>query len=200
MDKKERGDGMTVHKTRLQWEWIIETKDESGNWQQDMIGENGFRSEQEAWDMVDDLETLGEEWADAEYRVVKVDHAGWNIEEQCWALDSVGSYLRPDGMVFPLPALGGADDDSDIHLLQYHATNCPCESMGVHLRDIEPDGDWMHNLSDADREIIKMVVLCGRREYFMSSNFQGIHIFCSDRNIHAAMHYGGTKCDWNEYS
>jgi hypothetical protein len=80
----------------------------------------------------------------------------WNIEEQCWALDSVGSYLRPDGMVFPLPALGGADDDSDICLSQYHgdASNCLCESMGVHLYDIEPDGDWMNNLSDADREII----------------------------------------------
>ena len=60
------------HEIRLHWEWIIEARDEWGNWQQDMIGENCFHSEQEAWDAVESLETLGEEWADAEYRVVKV--------------------------------------------------------------------------------------------------------------------------------
>lgn len=60
-----------------------------------------------------------------------------------YKLESVGTYLRADGMTYPLTDDGGYDDD---------------ELMSCHIRDIEPDGDWMTNLSDDDRKIVESVL------------------------------------------
>ena len=54
-------------------------------------------------------------------------------------LVSVGTYLRGDGMTFPM----NADGSTNIY-----------EEEGVHVCDIEPDEDWMTTLSDADRAIV----------------------------------------------
>jgi len=54
-------------------------------------------------------------------------------------LESVGTYLRADGMTYPLLASGGYDDD---------------DLMACHLRDIEPDGEWMTNLSADDLKTV----------------------------------------------
>ena len=54
-------------------------------------------------------------------------------------LVSVGTYIRNDGMTFPMNANG--------------STNI-YEEEGVHVCDIEPDEDWMNALSDADRAIV----------------------------------------------
>ena len=54
-------------------------------------------------------------------------------------LVSVGTYLRRDGMTFPM----NADGSTNIY-----------EEEGVHVCDIEPDEDWMNALSDADRAIV----------------------------------------------
>jgi len=49
-------------------------------------------------------------------------------------LESVGTVLDTDGMTYPMLAGGGYDHDN-----------------GIHIDDIEPDGDWMTALSDVDR-------------------------------------------------
>jgi hypothetical protein len=49
-------------------------------------------------------------------------------------LESVGTGLRKDGMTYIMLADGGYDYDS-----------------GVHIDDIEPDGDWMQALDEADK-------------------------------------------------
>ena len=49
-------------------------------------------------------------------------------------LESVGTVIDPDGMTYPMLVDGGYDADA-----------------GTHVSDIEKDGDWMNNLSDADR-------------------------------------------------
>jgi len=54
-------------------------------------------------------------------------------------LVSVGTYIRNDGMTFPM----NADGSTNIY-----------EEEGVHVCDIEPDEDWMTTLSDADRAIV----------------------------------------------
>jgi len=54
-------------------------------------------------------------------------------------LVSVGTYIRNDGMTFPM----NADGSTNIY-----------EEEGVHVCDIEPDEDWMNALSDADRAIV----------------------------------------------
>ena len=54
-------------------------------------------------------------------------------------LVSVGTYLRGDGMTFPM----NADGSTNIY-----------EEEGVHVCDIEPDEDGMNALSDADRAIV----------------------------------------------
>lgn len=51
----------------------IETKDSSGRWSSDVEaydGANRFDSEAEAEAAIESLRKLGDEWADAEYRVV----------------------------------------------------------------------------------------------------------------------------------
>ena len=48
-------------------------------------------------------------------------------------LESVGTVIDVDGMTYPMLAGGGYDADE-----------------GVHVGDIEHDGDWMNNLSDPD--------------------------------------------------
>jgi len=53
------------------------------------------------------------------------------------ALESVGTYLTVDGMTYPLLVDGSYDT-----------------ANGVHLLDIEPDGDWANSLSDEDRKIV----------------------------------------------
>lgn len=58
-------------------------------------------------------------------------------------LDSVGTYLRADGMTYPLLAGGGYDDD---------------ELMACHVCDIELGGDWMTALSADDRKIVEAVL------------------------------------------
>jgi hypothetical protein len=61
------------------------------------------------------------------------------MKQKGWKLESVGTYLRADGMTFPLLDGGGYDND---------------ELMSCHVRDIEPDGDWMTNLSADDLKIV----------------------------------------------
>ena len=51
-----------------------------------------------------------------------------------YALESVGTVITSDGMTYPMLREGAYDS-----------------SNGVHLSDIESDGDWFNNLSDADR-------------------------------------------------
>ena len=59
-----------------------------------------------------------------------------------YKLESVGTYLRADGMTYPLTDDGGYDDD---------------ELMSCHIRDMVLDGDWMTNLSDDDRKIVEAI-------------------------------------------
>ena len=69
-----------------------------------------------------------------------------------YKLESVGTYLRADGMTYPLGrwdstiAITSAVDGS------YDPDN------GTSVFDIEPDGDWMTNLSDDDRKIVESVL------------------------------------------
>ena len=49
-------------------------------------------------------------------------------------LESVGTGLDTDGMTYPMLETGGYDYGN-----------------GIHLSDIEPDGDWMMGLSEADK-------------------------------------------------
>ena len=60
-----------------------------------------------------------------------------------YKLESVGTYLRADGMTYPLTDDGGFDDD---------------ELMSCHIRDMVLDGDWMTNLSVNDRQAVELVV------------------------------------------
>ena len=62
-------------------------------------------------------------------------------------LESVGTYLRSDGMTYTMMADGRADIDT-----------------GTPLSEIEPDGDWMSTLSSHDREIVAVVVAWNKRE------------------------------------
>jgi hypothetical protein len=49
-------------------------------------------------------------------------------------LESVGTGLDKDGMTYPMLEGGGYDYGN-----------------GIHLDDIEPDGDWMQALNEADK-------------------------------------------------
>ena len=49
-------------------------------------------------------------------------------------LESVGTGIDLDGMTYPMLESGGYDYDN-----------------GIHLDDIEPDGDWMLALDEADQ-------------------------------------------------
>ena len=62
-------------------------------------------------------------------------------------LESVGTYLRSDGMTYTMMADGRADIDTE-----------------TPLSEIEPDGDWMSTLSSHDREIVAVVVAWNKRE------------------------------------
>jgi hypothetical protein len=50
----------------------IETRGRYREWSNDTGDDNSFASEAEAWTMIEELKTLGEDWAAAEYRVVAV--------------------------------------------------------------------------------------------------------------------------------
>jgi len=50
-----------------------------------------------------------------------------------YALESVGTMITSKGMTYPMLREGAYDS-----------------SNGVHLSDIEPDGDWFNSLSDED--------------------------------------------------
>ena len=51
----------------------ILTQDQYGTWDNDGVGEpNIFESEAAAWEGIEELRALGEEWADAEYRVREI--------------------------------------------------------------------------------------------------------------------------------
>ena len=63
--------------------------------------------------------------------------------EHGYQLESVGTYLRGDGMAYPMTIDGGYDDD---------------EGGAHNIRDTEPDGDWMTSLSDDDRKIVEAVL------------------------------------------
>jgi hypothetical protein len=59
------GDG-----TLIGYTWHIEIRDKWGNWQLDHVGdENEYGSKDDAWDAVEGLRELGDEWVDAEYGV-----------------------------------------------------------------------------------------------------------------------------------
>jgi hypothetical protein len=60
-----------------------------------------------------------------------------------YRLDSVGTFLSLLGMTYPL----GTNSEGVPVIV----------SEGFPLRDIEPDGDWMTNLSDEDRKIVEQV-------------------------------------------
>jgi hypothetical protein len=60
-----------------------------------------------------------------------------------YRLESVGTYMRADGWCFPMTIDGGYDDD---------------EGGAHHIRDTEPDGDWMTSLSDDDRKTVEAVL------------------------------------------
>tara|TARA_R110000824_G_scaffold400038_1_gene606675 strand:+ start:5612 stop:5818 length:207 start_codon:yes stop_codon:yes gene_type:complete len=52
-------------------------------------------------------------------------------------LNSVGSVLDSDGMTYPMLEEGGYDADE-----------------GTHVGDIDIDGEWWDNLSDADYDTV----------------------------------------------
>ena len=56
-------------------------------------------------------------------------------------LESVGTVLDSNGMIYPMLDGGGYDADT-----------------GTHLRDIEEDGDWMNNLSDTDWSVVDLAI------------------------------------------
>ena len=56
-------------------------------------------------------------------------------------LESVGTVLDSNGMTYPMLEGGGYDADA-----------------GIHLRDIEEDGDWMNNLSDTDWSVVDLAI------------------------------------------
>ena len=52
--------------------FVIETQDSSGQWCDDMVGDaNEFATRDEAEAMIPELRKLGDDWLDAEYRVVE---------------------------------------------------------------------------------------------------------------------------------
>lgn len=55
----------------------IETQDAFGNWTDQGLGtgDNEFATTEEAEAMIEQLRTIGDDWADATYRVVEVAHA-----------------------------------------------------------------------------------------------------------------------------
>ena len=60
-------------------------------------------------------------------------------------LESVGTVIDVDGVTYPMLAGGGYDPDE-----------------GVHVDEIEEDGDWMNNLSDADRSFVDLALILAR--------------------------------------
>ena len=56
-------------------------------------------------------------------------------------LESVGTGIDQDGMTYPMLESGGYDYGN-----------------GIHLDDIEPDGDWMNALDEADKIRIGLVL------------------------------------------
>jgi len=61
-----------------------------------------------------------------------------------YRLESVGTILTYDGMTYPM-------DDGTV---DYDNLIIP----GMHLRNIEPDGDWMTSLSVDDRKTVDSVM------------------------------------------
>ena len=59
-------------------------------------------------------------------------------------LMSVGCGIDGDGMVYPMYGW-----DAKTKLMAYDMDN------GTHIDDIDPDGEWMHALSDDDRKAIR---------------------------------------------
>ena len=57
-----------------------------------------------------------------------------------YKLESVGTLITSDGWTYPMMLDGGYDSEN-----------------GVHLRDIEPDGDWFMGLDDVDRRTVAAV-------------------------------------------
>lgn len=62
-----------------------------------------------------------------------------------WNLESVGTHMRADGWTYPMLV-------DDCNRYRGYA-----QWAGVHLLDIEPDGDWMTALSDDDRKIVEAI-------------------------------------------
>ena len=52
--------------------YVVESRRPGADWRADEIGENEPRSREECEEAVLALPTLGDEWAEAEYRVVEV--------------------------------------------------------------------------------------------------------------------------------
>ena len=67
-------------------------------------------------------------------------------------LESVGTHMRADGWTYPMLV-------DDCNRYRGYA-----QWAGVHLLDIEPDGDWMTALSDDDRKIVVVCVHHNRDE------------------------------------
>jgi hypothetical protein len=69
LDTIERGELMLEIETRT-------PNDKLGNeWTNDIGNGNEFANETSAWAMVEELKTLGGEWATAEYRVVPMENS-----------------------------------------------------------------------------------------------------------------------------
>ena len=75
-----------------------------------------------------------------------------NKEPKGYVLESVGTYLRADGMTYPL----GIDSDGFPYWISDN-DDVDAATDGVHIYDIEPDGDWVTSLSDEDRHTVAWV-------------------------------------------
>ena len=74
-------------------------------------------------------------------------------------LESVGTFLRNDGMTFPMNADGTvAMGDWDWALGEPGIKDAIDWCEGVHIADIYLDGDWMNALSDEDRAVVNEVL------------------------------------------
>ena len=83
--------------------------------------------------------------------------ARYNEEHLGKKLESVGAWIQiTNGMVYPLLANGGTQVTMNgmVYPLPFDIN----DTMSCHVRDIEPDGDWMTSLSDDDRKIVEAVL------------------------------------------
>ena len=74
-------------------------------------------------------------------------------------LESVGTYLQIDGMTYPMNADGPWSGRRPARKMDSYYRKPVWWGYGVHLREIEPDGDWMTNLSDEDRKTVEAVLI-----------------------------------------